>query len=102
MKQKLIKATITIKARDYAAFEDLASELGIGIEDCTFIDNGKLVSDKGRRTGYKKHVVTEEDVKKVRKYMKANPNLSQMQIKRDLALPYGSATMSRICRGEYG
>ena len=96
--KKLVEIKLTIPLRDYASFEDLATELGIKATDVKIVE-GAPTAKKHRVISRTRHVVTPAAVRNIKAFKKKNPLASVARIKTKLQLPYGHATISRILNG---
>lgn len=96
---KRVSLHIEINLRDYAALEDLASELGFSIEVVGIV-NGAAEEKKEESQPRKHHRVTREIVKQVRDYRKVHPDHSLDEIKEGLGLQIHRTTIGRILRKE--
>ena len=91
---KTVQICLTIPLRDYAAFEDLAEELGCEI-------HLKSVEEAKPKAPNTRHKVTPEIVQEVLKASKATPTAGAKKLKRVLKLPHGVSTINKILGGYY-
>lgn len=94
MANKQVRITMVIPLRDFAAFEDLAAELGCEIEVLDLKNQASPPDKKGR------HRVSRGMIEKTRRYWDSHPEATAAQVKEALGLPHGVSTLARIRRGD--
>lgn len=102
MKHTLIDICLTLKLRDFAAFEDLAHELGYQL---TIKHLAPTESPPPRRSSTTRNRVTPELVAAVKNYAKLYPNATHRKL-RDLIqsktkLKTSPASVGKILQGQY-
>lgn len=95
--KRQVNICMTINLRDFAAFEDLALELGYVIELQNIVPQEKPKP----RTFSSRHQVNLDLIRQVKAVISQHPELSSKEIISHLGIPHSESTISRIRLGRF-